>query len=95
MQNVSQASVYKLHFTIESKWAGHDGIHAKLLKDTAEEIVPSLTAILMLLLIQEYRSETKLICDNYRLSFLSCVAKIFDILITKQIEAYLESNGLL
>ncbi len=46
MQNVSETRVYKLLSTIKtSKSARHDGIPAKLLKDAAEEIAPSLTAI--------------------------------------------------
>ena len=43
-----------------------------------------------------HKSESKSMCGNYRpISVLSCVAKIFERLITTQIEAYLESNGLL
>ena len=111
MRNVSQASVYILLSTIKtSKSAGHDGIPAKLLKDAAEEITPSLTAIFnasintgffpndfkIATISPIHKSESKSICDNYRpISVLSCVAKIFEKLITTQIEAYLESNGLL
>ena len=111
MQSVSQAGVYILLSTIKtSKSAGHDGIPAKLLKDAAEEITPSLTAIFnasinsgffpndfkIATISPIHKSESKSICDNYRaISVLSCVAKIFEKLITTQIEAYLESNGLL
>ncbi len=111
MQNVLETRVYKLLSTIKtSKSAGHDGIPAKLLKDAAEEIAPSLTAIFnasinsrifpddfkTAIISPIYKSESKSNCDNYRpISVLSCVAKIFEKLITDQLETYLESNGLL
>jgi hypothetical protein len=44
--NVSLTKVYKLLSTIKaSKSAGHDRIPGKLLRDAAEVIAPSLTAI--------------------------------------------------
>ena len=43
-----------------------------------------------------HKSDSKLICDNYRpISVLSCIAKIFEKLISGQLNTYLESNGLL
>jgi hypothetical protein len=46
IQNVSLTKVYKLLSTIKaSKSAGHDRIPGKLLRDAAEVIAPSLTAI--------------------------------------------------
>ena len=111
MQNVLETRVYKLISTIKtSKSAGHDGIPAKLLKDAAEEIAPSLTAIFnasinsgifpddfkTAIISPIQKSESKSNCDNYRpISVYSCVAKIFEKLITDQLETYLESNGLL
>ena len=41
-----------------------------------------------------HKSDSKLICENYRpISVLSCVAKIFEKLISEQFNTYLESNG--
>jgi hypothetical protein len=46
IQNVSLTKVYKLLSTIKaSKSTGHDRIPGKLLRDAAEVIAPSLTAI--------------------------------------------------
>ena len=110
MRNVPQASVCILLSTIiTSKSAGHDGIPDRLLKDAVER-TPSLTAIFnasinsgifpndfkIATISLIHKSESKSICDNYRpISVLSCVAKIFEKLITTQTEEYLESNGLL
>jgi hypothetical protein len=93
-----------------SKSAGHDRIPPKLLKDAAEEIAPSLAAIFnasinlgifpddfkIAIISPIHKSDSELICDNYRpISVLSCVAKIFEKIISEQLNTYLESNGLL
>ena len=82
----------------------------QLLKDAAEEIAPSLAAIFnasinlgifpddfkIAIISPIHKSDSKLICDNHRpISVLSCVAKIFEKLISEQLNTYLESNGLL
>ena len=111
IQNVSVTKVYKLLSTIKtSKSAGHDRISGKLLRDAAEAIAPTLTAIFnasintgifpddfkIAIISPIHKSGSKTNCDNYRpISVLSTVAKIFERLITEQLETYLESNSIL
>ncbi|CAB4034888.1 Hypothetical predicted protein, partial [Paramuricea clavata] len=111
IQNVSLTKVFKLLSTIKtSKSAGHDRISGKLLKDAAEVIAPTLTAIFnasihagvfpddfkTAIISPIHKSGSKTNCDNYRpISVLSSVSKIFEKLITEQLETYLESNGIL
>ena len=111
IQNVSLTKVYKLLSTIKtSKSAGHDRISGKLLRDAAEEIAPTLTALFnasintgifpddfkIAIISPIHKSGSKKNCDNYRpISVLSSVAKIFERLITEQLEIYLESNSIL
>ena len=106
IQNVSQIEVYGLLSIMKtSKSAGHDRIPPKLLKDAAEEIAPSLAAIFnasinlgifpddfkIAIISPIHKSDSKLICDNYRpISVLSCVAKIFEKLISEQLNTYLD-----
>lgn len=111
MQNVTVTAVYKLLSTIKtSKSTGHDGISGKLLKDSADVISPSLTFIFntsinagvfpddlkVAIISPIHKAGCKIECTNYRpISVLSAVAKIFERLITQQLETYLESNGIL
>ena len=111
IQNVSITKVYKLLSTIKtSKSAGYDRISGKLLSDAAEAIAPTLTAIFnasintgifpddfkIAIISPIHKSGRKTNCDNYRpISVLPSVAKIFERLITEQLETYLESNSIL
>ena len=111
MENVSETEVFKLISTIKiSKSAGHDRIPGRLLRDAAEEITPSLTNLFnvsinsgifpedfkLAIISPIYKSGDKTLCDNYRpISVLSSVAKIFEKLITAQLESYLDSNNIL
>jgi hypothetical protein len=107
IQNVSLTKVYKLLSTIKtSKSAGHDRIPGKLLRDAAEVIAPSLTAIFnasintgifpedfkIAIISPIHKAGSKTNCDNYRpISVLSSVAKIYEKLVTEQLEIYLET----
>ena len=111
IQNVSLTKVYKLLSTIKtSKSAGHDRIPGKLLRDAAEVIAPSLSAILnasintgifpedfkIAIISSIHKAGSKTNCDNYRpISVLSSVAKIYEKLVTEQLEIYLETNHIL
>ena len=93
-----------------SKSAGHDRIPGKLLRDAAEVIAPSLTAIFnasintgifledfkIAIISPIHKAGSKTDCDNYRpISVLSSVAKIYEKLVTEQLEIYLETNHIL
>ncbi|CAB3989406.1 Hypothetical predicted protein [Paramuricea clavata] len=111
IQNVSLTKVYKLLSTIKtSKSAGHDRIPGKLLRDAAEVIAPSLSAIFnasintgifpedfkIAIISPIHKTGSKTNCDNYRpISVLSSVAKIYEKLVTEQLEIYLETNHIL
>jgi hypothetical protein len=111
IQNVSLTKVYKLLSTIEtSKSAWHDRIPGKLLRDAAEVIAPSLTAIFnasintgifpedfkIAIISPIHKAGSKTNCDNYGpISVLSSVAKIYEKLVTEQLEIYLETNHIL
>ena len=88
-----------------SKSAGHDRIPGKLLRDAAEVIAPSLSAIFnasintgifpqdfkIAIISPIHKAGSKTNCDNYRpISVLSSVAKIYEKLVTEQLEIYLE-----
>ena len=89
IQNVSLTKVYKLLSTIKtSKSAGHDRISGKLLRDAAEAISPTLTAIFnasintgifpddfkIAIISPIHKSGSKTNCDNYTnfCSIVSC-----------------------
>ena len=111
IQNISLTKVYKLLSTIKtSKSAGHDRIPGKLLRDAAEVIAPSLSAIFnasintgifpedfkVAIIFPIHKAGSKTNCDNYRpISVLSSVAKIYEKLVIEQLEIYLESNHIL
>ena len=93
-----------------SKPAGHDRIPGKLLRDAAEVIAPSLTAIfnasintgifpedfMIAIISLIHKGGSKTNCDNYRpISVLSSVAKLYEKLVTEQLEIYLETNHIL
>ena len=93
-----------------SKATGHDRISPKLLKDSVELIAESLTNIfnksiekgvfpndLKIACISPiHKGNSKLECCNYRpTSIISVVAKVFEKLISRQLNGYLESNHLL
>ena len=98
IQNVSITKVYKLLSTIKtSKSAGHDRISGKLLRDAAEAIAPTLTAMFnasinagifpddfkIAIISALHKPRSKANCDNYRpISVQTFVAKIFERLIT-------------
>ena len=108
IQNVPLTKVYKLLSTIKtSKSAWHDRIPVR---DAAEEIAPSLTAIFnasintgifpedfkIAIISPIHKAGSKTKCDNYRpISVLSSVAKIYEKLVTEQLEIYLETNHIL
>ena len=111
MQNVTVSEIHKILSSIDvSKSTGHDGISNKLLKDAVDIISYSLALIFntsintgifphdfktaVISPIHKAGCETE--CSNYRaISVLSSVAKIFEKLITQQLEIYLETNEIL
>ncbi len=111
MQNTTVIEVYKILSSIDvSKSTGHDGISNKLLKDSADIISYSLSLIFntsintgvfpndfkTAIISPIHKAGCKTECSNYRpISILSSVAKIFEKLITQQLEIYLETNGIL
>ena len=111
MQNASVIDVHKILSSIDvSKSTGHDGISNKLLKDSADIIAYSLTLIFntsintgifpndfkTAIISPIHKAGCKTECNNYRpISILSSVAKIFEKLITQQLETYLEKNEIL
>ena len=111
IQNVTIQEVFKLLSEVKTtKSMGHDGIPNKLLKDAADIIAPSLTYIFnasimtgifpndfkVAIISPIHKSGCKTHCNNYRpISVLSAVAKILESLITKQLEIYLEENGVI
>ena len=111
MQNVTVSEVHKILSSIDvSESTGHDGISNKLLKDAVDIISYPLALILNTSIntgIFPYDFKTAVIspihkagckteCSNYRsISVLSSVAKIFEKLITQQLEIYLETNEIL
>ena len=111
MQNSTVIEVYKILSSIDvSKSTGHDGISNKLLKDLADIISYSLSLIFntsintgvfpndfkTAIISPIHKAGCKTECSNYRpISILSSVAKIFEKLITQQLETYLETNGIL
>ena len=111
MQNVTVSEVHKILFSIDvSKSTGHEGISNKLLKYAVDIISYPLALIFNTSIntgIFPYDFKTAVIspihkagckteCSNYRpISVLSSVAKIFEKLITQQLEIYLETNFLL
>ena len=106
MQNATVIDVHKILSSIDvSKSTGHDGISNKLLKDSADIIAYSLTFIFntsintgifpndfkTAIISPIHKAGCKTECNNYRpISILSSVAKIFEKLITQQLETYLE-----
>ena len=107
-QNATVIDVHKILSSIDvSKSTGHDGISNKLLKDSADIIAYSLTLIFntsintgifpndfkTAIISPIHKAGCKTECNNYRpISILSSVAKIFEKLITQQLETYLEKN---
>ena len=105
--NVTVSEVHKILSSIDaSKSTGHDGISNKLLKDAVDIISYPLALIFNTSIntgIFPYDFKTAVIspihkagckteCSNYRpISVLSRVAKIFEKLITQQLEIYLET----
>ena len=92
------------------KSAGHDRIPGKLLSDAAEETTPSLRAIFnasvntgifledfkIAIISPIHKGGIKTNCDNYRpISVLSSVAKLYEKLVTEQLEIYLQTNHIL
>ena len=95
---------------ITSKSTGYDGIPNKLLKDASDIIARSLVHIFnasimtgifpndlkVAIISPIHKSGCKTQCNNYRpISVLSAVAKILESLISKQLETYLEVNGVI
>ena len=111
MQNVTVSEVHKILSSIDvSKSTGHDGISNKLLKDAVDIISYSLALIFntsintgifphdfkTAVISPIHKAGCKTECSNYRpISVLSSVAKIFEKLITQQLEIYLETNEIL
>jgi hypothetical protein len=111
MQNATVIDVHKILSSIDvSKSTGHDGISNKLLKDSADIIAYSLTLIFntsintgifpndfkTAIISPIHKAGCKTECNNYRpISILSSVSKIFEKLITQQLETYLEKNEIL
>jgi hypothetical protein len=111
MQNATVIDVHKILSSIDfSKSTEHDGISNKLLKDSADIIAYSLTLIFntsintvifpndfkTAIISPIHKAGCKTECNNYRpISILSSVAKIFEKLITQQLETYLEKNEIL
>ena len=94
-----------------SKSTGYDGIPTnKLVKDASDIIAPSMVHIfnasimtgifpndLKIAIISPiHKSGCKTQCNNYRpISVLSAVAKILESFISKQLETYLDENGVI
>ena len=111
IQNISVVEVKSEISRIKtSKATGHDRISPKLLKDSMEVVAESLTNIfnksiekgvfpddLKIACISPiHKGDSKLKCCNYRpISIISVVAKVFEKLISRQLNGYLESNHLL
>jgi hypothetical protein len=111
IQNISVAEVKSEISRIKtSKATGHVRISPKLLKDSVEVVAESLTNIfnksiekgvfpddLKIACISPiHKGDSKLECCNYRpISIISVVAKVFEKLISRQLNGYLESNHLL
>ena len=94
----------------ESKAAGLDKINAKLVKDSAEVICPTLTKIFNRSLQQGifpedlknafvspiYKNGDKSDCSNYRpISILSTIAKVLEKTVYNQLISYLNENNIL
>ena len=111
IQNVTIHEVFKSLSKLKtSKSTGYDGIPNKLLKDASDIIAPSLVHIFnasimtgifpndlkVAIILPIHTSGCKTQCNNYRsISVLSAVAKILESLISKQLETYLEENGVI
>ena len=111
IQNVTIHEVFKSLSKLKtSKSTGYDGIPNKLLKDASDIIAPSLVHIFnasimtgifpndlkVAIISPIHKSGSKTQCNNYRpISVLSAVAKILESLISKQLETYLEENGVI
>ena len=111
IQNVTIHEVFKSLSKLKtSKSIGYDGIPNKLLKDASDIIAPSLVHIFnasimtgifpndlkVAIISPIHKSGCKTQCNNYRpISVLSAVAKILESLISKQLETYLEENGVI
>ena len=111
IQNISVVEVKSEITSIKASNAtGHDRISSKLLKDSVEVVAESFTNIfnksiekgvfpddLKIACISPiHKGDSKLDCCNYRpMSIISVVAKVFEKLISRQLNGYLESNHLL
>ena len=111
IQNVTIREVFKSLSKLKtSKSTGHDGIPNKLLKDASDIIAPSLVHIFnasimtrifsndlkVAIILPIHKSGCKTQCNNYRpISVLFAVAKILESLISKQLETYLEEDGVI
>ena len=108
---ISLDDVFRLLFDIKcSKASGPDKISARLIKDSAKVIAPSLTIIFNCSLSTGvfpedwknarvspiYKSGKKIDPSNYRpISVLSVVAKLFEKLVFEQMNQYLNENDIL
>ena len=111
LQPVSEDFIFKeLSGLNKNKGPGLDGIAPRFLKDGAKQLAPLITHIVNLSIssstvpddmksakvIPLFKKKSRLEVGNYRpVSILSCVSKILEKSVYKQIENYLSSTGLL